>query len=115
MFRWSRAQTHQSAYVSSIRPRPISDWKPAVATPHWKSFGKSRAAALAGRASASAKVTGSAGTIAEANVNGMPRFSVLALSRVPAGEPEAQALRNTLDLARHAEALGFHRYWLAEH
>jgi luciferase family oxidoreductase group 1 len=45
----------------------------------------------------------------------MPAVSVLDLSPVPAGEPEAQALRNTLDLARLAESLGFHRYWLAEH
>ena len=41
--------------------------------------------------------------------------SVLDLSPIPAGEPEAQALRNTLDLARLADRLGFHRYWLAEH
>jgi luciferase family oxidoreductase group 1 len=27
----------------------------------------------------------------------------------------AQALRNTVDLARHTEALGYHRYWVAEH
>ena len=27
----------------------------------------------------------------------------------------AQALQNTLDLARHTDALGFHRYWMAEH
>src|SRR5690606_9489022 len=27
----------------------------------------------------------------------------------------AQALRNTLDLARHAERLGYRRFWLAEH
>lgn len=27
----------------------------------------------------------------------------------------ADALRNTVDLAQHAETLGFHRYWLAEH
>src|ERR687884_1266910 len=45
----------------------------------------------------------------------MPPVSVLDLSPVPAGQPEAQALRNTLDLARLAERLGFHRYWLAEH
>src|SRR5919202_1396689 len=45
----------------------------------------------------------------------MPKVSVLDLSPVPAGAPEAQALRNTLDLARHAEGLGYHRYWLAEH
>src|ERR671932_1768795 len=45
----------------------------------------------------------------------MPPVSVLDLSPVPAGEPEAKALHNTLDLARHAERLGYHRYRLAEH
>jgi luciferase family oxidoreductase group 1 len=34
---------------------------------------------------------------------------------VPAGALPGDALRNTLALARHAEALGFRRYWLAEH
>lgn len=42
-------------------------------------------------------------------------FSVLDLSPIPAGYTAADALRNTLDLARHAERLGFKRYWLAEH
>ena len=42
-------------------------------------------------------------------------FSVLDLCPVPAGATPADALRNTLALARHAEALGFRRYWLAEH
>ncbi|MFC5183065.1 LLM class flavin-dependent oxidoreductase [Actinomadura harenae] len=42
-------------------------------------------------------------------------FSVLDLAPVASGSTSAQALRNTLDLARHAEGLGFHRYWLAEH
>jgi luciferase family oxidoreductase group 1 len=41
--------------------------------------------------------------------------SILDLSPVPAGASGAQALRNTLDLARLADRLGFHRYWLAEH
>ena len=27
----------------------------------------------------------------------------------------AQALRNTIDLARHCDRLGYHRYWIAEH
>ncbi|GLZ13615.1 FMN-linked alkanal monooxygenase [Actinomadura sp. NBRC 104425] len=45
----------------------------------------------------------------------MPPFSVLDLAPVASGSTSAQALRNTLDLARHAEALGYHRYWLAEH
>jgi luciferase family oxidoreductase group 1 len=42
-------------------------------------------------------------------------FSVLDLSPVPAGGNAAQSLRNTLDLARHAEGWGYRRYWLAEH
>ncbi len=42
-------------------------------------------------------------------------FSVLDLSPIIAGGDAAQALRNTLDLARHAERLGYRRYWLAEH
>ncbi|SNR23384.1 LLM class flavin-dependent oxidoreductase [Actinomadura mexicana] len=43
------------------------------------------------------------------------RFSVLDLAPVVTGSTSGQALRNTLDLARHAERLGYHRYWLAEH
>jgi alkanesulfonate monooxygenase SsuD/methylene tetrahydromethanopterin reductase-like flavin-dependent oxidoreductase (luciferase family) len=42
-------------------------------------------------------------------------LSVLDLSPVPAGGTPAQALRNTLDLARHAEEAGYLRYWVAEH
>ena len=42
-------------------------------------------------------------------------FSVLDLSPIVHGSDASQALRNTIDLARHAERLGFHRYWLAEH
>ncbi|MDB6098120.1 MAG: luciferase family oxidoreductase [Gammaproteobacteria bacterium] len=42
-------------------------------------------------------------------------FSVLDLSPVPMGSSVGQALHNTLDLARHAEAWGYRRYWLAEH
>jgi luciferase family oxidoreductase group 1 len=45
----------------------------------------------------------------------MVPFSVLDLSPIPEGATAADALRNTLDLARHAEALGYRRYWLAEH
>ena len=45
----------------------------------------------------------------------MPPISVLDLSPVVAGSTEGQALRDTIDLARHADRLGFHRYWLAEH
>jgi luciferase family oxidoreductase group 1 len=42
-------------------------------------------------------------------------FSVLDLSPIPQGQSAGDALRNTLDLARHAEQLGYRRYWLAEH
>ena len=42
-------------------------------------------------------------------------FSVLDLSPIPEGADAAQALSNTRDLAQHAEALGYRRFWLAEH
>ncbi|AJP49176.1 hypothetical protein PG1C_13535 [Rugosibacter aromaticivorans] len=42
-------------------------------------------------------------------------FSVLDLSPIVTGGTAVQSLSNTLDLARHAERLGYHRYWLAEH
>jgi luciferase family oxidoreductase group 1 len=42
-------------------------------------------------------------------------FSVLDLSPIVAGGTAADALRNTLDLARHVEELGYQRFWLAEH
>ncbi|MGN6572935.1 MAG: LLM class flavin-dependent oxidoreductase [Pseudolabrys sp.] len=42
-------------------------------------------------------------------------LSVLDLSPVASGSTAAQALRNTLDLARLADQLGFTRYWIAEH
>lgn len=43
------------------------------------------------------------------------RLSVLDLSPVPSGSTPADAVRNSIDLVRHAEALGMHRYWFAEH
>jgi luciferase family oxidoreductase group 1 len=45
----------------------------------------------------------------------LARLSVLDQSPVSEGSTGAQALRNTLDLARLADGLGYHRYWLAEH
>ena len=42
-------------------------------------------------------------------------LSVLDLSPITQGSDAAQSFRNTLDLARHAERLGFNRFWLAEH
>jgi len=42
-------------------------------------------------------------------------LSVLDLSPIPSGKTAHDALEQTLDLARHAESLGYVRYWLAEH
>ena len=42
-------------------------------------------------------------------------FSVLDLAPIVQGGDAGQALRNTLDLAQHAERWGYKRYWLAEH
>jgi luciferase family oxidoreductase group 1 len=44
-----------------------------------------------------------------------PRFSVLDLAPVKSGGTIAEAFRNILDLARHAERWGYTRFWLAEH
>jgi luciferase family oxidoreductase group 1 len=43
------------------------------------------------------------------------RLSILDQSPVPAGSDGRDALANTLDLARLADELGYHRYWVAEH
>lgn len=43
------------------------------------------------------------------------RLSVLDQSPVISGHTPAEAVRATLELARRAEAFGYHRYWLAEH
>jgi luciferase family oxidoreductase group 1 len=45
----------------------------------------------------------------------MVPFSVLDLAPVAEGSDAGQALRNALDLARHAESLGYQRFWMAEH
>ena len=42
-------------------------------------------------------------------------LSVLDLAPVPDGGTAGDALRATIDLARHAERLGYHRFWVAEH
>ncbi|MBP2001973.1 luciferase family oxidoreductase group 1 [Paenibacillus shirakamiensis] len=43
------------------------------------------------------------------------RLSVLDLAPILVGGTASDSLRNTRDLAQHAEAWGYHRYWLAEH
>lgn len=47
-------------------------------------------------------------------INDIP-YSVLDLSPIVLGSTPTDSLRNTLDLARHAEKWGYNRYWLAEH
>ncbi len=42
-------------------------------------------------------------------------LSVLDLCPVPTGESTGEALRRSVDLARHVERWGFTRYWVAEH
>jgi luciferase family oxidoreductase group 1 len=45
----------------------------------------------------------------------MQHFSLLDLSPIPEGKTAADALAASADLARAAERLGYHRFWLAEH
>jgi luciferase family oxidoreductase group 1 len=45
----------------------------------------------------------------------MVPLSILDLVPVTVGSTPRDALHNSLDLARHAERLGFQRYWVAEH
>ena len=42
-------------------------------------------------------------------------YNILDLSPIPAGGSATDALRNSLDLAQHAETLGYSRFWVAEH
>jgi luciferase family oxidoreductase group 1 len=42
-------------------------------------------------------------------------LSILDLAPITAGSTATDALRNSLDLAQHAERLGYNRFWLAEH
>ena len=43
------------------------------------------------------------------------RLSVLDQSTIVSGRAPADAIQESMALARHCEALGYHRYWLAEH
>ena len=42
-------------------------------------------------------------------------LSIVDVSAVPPGQSRTAALSNTIELAQHAEKLGYQRYWLAEH
>ncbi len=43
------------------------------------------------------------------------RLSVLDQSPVPSGSSPAEALTNSISLARHVDVLGYHRFWMSEH
>jgi luciferase family oxidoreductase group 1 len=43
------------------------------------------------------------------------KLSVLDQSTAAKGRPQTAAIRETLELARHCDALGYHRYWVSEH
>ena len=45
----------------------------------------------------------------------LPTLSVLDLAPVVLGSSPSEALANSLELCRHVERLGYHRYWVAEH
>jgi luciferase family oxidoreductase group 1 len=55
------------------------------------------------------------GLFASAYMSAMAKLSVLDLAPVVEGSTTREALQNSLDLARHAEKLGYNRFWLAEH
>ena len=48
-------------------------------------------------------------------MNHAPPFSILDLAPIPEGGTAADALHNSVRLAQKAEALGYRRFWLAEH
>src|SRR4051812_25518671 len=49
------------------------------------------------------------------NSGGSGPLSVLDLAQIIGGGTDQPALHRSRELAQHAEALGFHRFWLAEH
>lgn len=57
------------------------------------------------------KATDGAGRRAESEL----RLSVLDQSPIPEGSAGGDALRNSVDLAKLADGLGYERYWVAEH
>jgi luciferase family oxidoreductase group 1 len=50
-----------------------------------------------------------------AELSALPPISVLDLAPIVEGSTVADAVRNSLDLARHTERWGYRRFWLAEH
>ena len=45
----------------------------------------------------------------------MTKLGILDLVPISSGSTAAEAIRNSIDLAQHAERLGYSRYWFAEH
>jgi luciferase family oxidoreductase group 1 len=52
--------------------------------------------------------------MAGSDLNSIP-FSILDLATVARGQTYTEVFKNSLDLAKHAELLGYTRYWFAEH
>ena len=57
----------------------------------------------------------SAGIVAPGLSKRLPPLSILDLAPIVEGGTVSDALRNSLDLAQHAERWGYERFWLAEH
>jgi luciferase family oxidoreductase group 1 len=55
--------------------------------------------------------------MSDPNIKAQPalRLSILDQSPVAEGQSPAQALANSIELARRAEQLGYHRFWMSEH
>ena len=66
-------------------------------------------------ASANEKAVSRHGQESRAAHAGDPALGVLDQAPIAEGSSGSQALANSLDLARHAEALGYGRFWVAEH
>ena len=55
-------------------------------------------------------------TVPAAHLKGKQmKLSVLDQSTAAQGQPQGDAIRESLELARHCDALGYHRYWVSEH
>ena len=74
-----------------------------------------RAAGKAGQCRPACCRTGLAGIVAPGLSKRLPPLSILDLAPIVEGGTVSDALRNSLDLARHAERWGYERFWLAEH
>ena len=67
-----------------------------------------------GRSTAERSDEGGGSRAAPSSLGGV-RLSVLDQAPISEGSTAAEALHRSVDLGRHVEALGYHRYWVAEH